>query len=56
MTFLPPGLVGGLVGRSAIAATFAATLELARSGSIELRQDAPFGPIWLRSPRSGDEA
>ena len=35
--------------RSALAATFAATLELARSGRIELRQDRAFGPIYLRS-------
>jgi len=37
------------VHRSAIAATFAATLELVRSGKLELRQDEPFGPIYLRS-------
>jgi len=35
--------------RSALASTFAATLELARSGRIELRQDRIFGPIYLRS-------
>lgn len=49
MSFLPPGLRGGLVERSAVAATFAATLELARAGKIQLRQDAVFGPIYLRS-------
>jgi segregation and condensation protein A len=49
MSFLPPGLRGGLVERSAVAATFAATLELARSGKIQLRQDTVFGPIYLRS-------
>jgi segregation and condensation protein A len=36
--------------RSALAATFAAALELARDGHFELRQDRAFGPIWLRSP------
>jgi segregation and condensation protein A len=36
--------------RSALAATFAAALELARDGFLELRQDRAFGPIWLRSP------
>jgi segregation and condensation protein A len=35
--------------RSALASTFAAALELARDGRIELRQDRAFGPIWLRS-------
>jgi segregation and condensation protein A len=49
-TFLPPGLRGGIVRRSAIAATFAASLELARAGKIQLRQDSAFGPIFLRSP------
>jgi segregation and condensation protein A len=50
MSFLPPGLRHGLVHRSAVAATFAATLELVRSGKLQLRQDAAFGPIYLRSP------
>jgi len=47
--FLPPELRGGVLRRSALASTFAATLELARSGRIELRQDRIFGPIYLRS-------
>ena len=50
MSFLPHITGGGLVWRSATAATFAASLELTRSGRIQLRQDAPFGPIYLRSP------
>ena len=41
---------GDQMRRSALAATFAAVLELARDGRIELRQDRAFGPIWLRSP------
>ena len=49
MSFLPPGLRGGIVGRSAVAATFAASLELVRAGKLQLRQDATFGPIYLRS-------
>jgi segregation and condensation protein A len=48
--FLPPELRGGVLRRSALASTFAATLELARSGRLELRQDRTFGPIYLRSP------
>jgi segregation and condensation protein A len=48
VAFLPAGL-HGLIERSAIAATFAATLELARTGKLELRQDRAFGPILLRS-------
>jgi segregation and condensation protein A len=48
--FLPTELRGAAFRRSALAATFAATLELTRAGHIELRQDRPFGPIYLRSP------
>jgi segregation and condensation protein A len=51
-SFLPEELRGEVFLRSALAATFAATLELARSGRIELRQDRVFGPIYLRSPAS----
>ncbi len=50
LSFLPPGLRGGLIGRSAVAATFAATLELARAGKLQLRQDSAFGPIYVRTP------
>lgn len=35
--------------RSATAATFAASLELAKQGRVELRQDALFAPISIRS-------
>jgi segregation and condensation protein A len=48
-SFLPEELRGEVFLRSALAATFAASLELARSGRIELRQDRAFGPIYLRS-------
>ncbi|MEZ5669708.1 MAG: ScpA family protein [Alphaproteobacteria bacterium] len=51
--FLPERLRGGLVGRSAVAATFAAGLELARSGRLELRQDRAFGPIFIRARDAG---
>ena len=34
--------------RSALAATFSATLELAKSGALHLRQDLAFGAIYLR--------
>ncbi len=49
MSFLPSGLRGGLIERSAVAATFAASLELVRAGKAQLRQDSTFGPIYLRS-------
>lgn len=46
--FLPDGLKQPLQRRAAVAATFAASLELARSGIINLRQDGLFGPIYMR--------
>ncbi len=48
MSFLPADWNEGLRGRSAVAATFAATLEVVRSGRAEIRQDGIFGPIYLR--------
>lgn len=54
-TFLPQGLRGrGIVQRSAVASTFAASLELAKSGRLELRQTGTFGPIYLRSRAPND--
>lgn len=47
--FLPEGAHEGLIQRSAIASTFAASLELAREGKIKLRQSGPFGPIYLKA-------
>ena len=49
-SFLPAG-GSVLMNRSALAAHFAATLELAKAGRIELRQDQPFSPIWVRKAR-----
>lgn len=36
--------------RSATASTFAAALELAKRGQVELRQAAPFAALYLRAP------
>jgi segregation and condensation protein A len=55
--FLPEGMETPLQRRAALAATFAATLELARDGKIELRQESVFGQIYLRrSTRREDPA
>jgi len=55
--FLPEGMETPLQRRAAMAATFAATLEMARNGNIELRQEGVFAPIYLRrSTRRADEA
>ncbi len=39
--------------RTAIASSFGATLEMAREGLVELRQDAPFAPIYMRRREPG---
>ncbi|HKP26180.1 MAG TPA: ScpA family protein [Dongiaceae bacterium] len=54
--FLPPGLQRGIQRRAAVAATFAASLELARTGRIELRQEQLFGPIFMRRGNGNDNA
>ncbi len=52
ISYLPPELAAdGLIYRSAVAATFAASLELARTGAVELRQTSSFGPIHVRRGR-----
>ena len=50
--FLPENLKGSLIMRSALASTFAATLELVRQGQVELRQDGAFDPIYIRARKS----
>jgi segregation and condensation protein A len=55
LSFLPPDWTEGLRGRSAVASTFAATLEVVRSGRAELRQDGTFGPIYLRPAQAKTE-
>ncbi|RED51034.1 segregation and condensation protein A [Aestuariispira insulae] len=52
--FLPEDLKNPLVIRSAMAAHFAASLELVREGLLEIRQNGMFEPIFLR-PSEGDE-
>jgi segregation and condensation protein A len=47
--FLPP--LSGQEHRAAIASTLLASLELARNGQLRLRQDSPFSPILVASPR-----
>lgn len=40
--------VPALEQRSAIASTFAATLELVKNGELDVRQDGTFAPIYIR--------
>ncbi len=51
-SFLPEELRGGLIWRSAVASTLAASLEMSKQGKLDLRQDGPFRPIYLRSGRA----
>jgi segregation and condensation protein A len=39
--------------RTAAASTFVAALELAKRGAVELRQSAPFAPLYLRARADG---
>lgn len=43
------------LGRTAIASSFGASLEMAREGLIDLRQAAPFAPIYMRRREAGAE-
>jgi segregation and condensation protein A len=47
-SFLPENLKGVLLTRSAVASTFAASLEMAKEGKVLIRQSANFGPILLQ--------
>ncbi len=55
--FLPGDTDDSLLMRSAIASTFAASLELTRQGKLQISQSGTFAPIYLRShqdePRDG---
>jgi segregation and condensation protein A len=55
-SLLPPVLGAGLSRRSAIASTFLASLELAKGGNVEIRQEEPFAPIHLRWFQREEEA
>lgn len=56
-SFLPEGLKDGLVFRSAIASTFAASLELAKEGRLSVRQTETYGSIQIKpGTRNNDPA
>ncbi|MEX0810356.1 MAG: ScpA family protein [Dongiaceae bacterium] len=54
--FLPPDVGYGVRRRSAVASTFAAALELVRSGHAQLRQERTFGPLYVRRAIPGRDA
>ena len=47
-SFIPEGIKNKLYGRSAVASTFTAGLELAKQGKLEIRQEGLFKPIYVR--------
>jgi segregation and condensation protein A len=53
--FLEQYLPASDLGRTALASSFGATLEMAREGLIELRQAEPFAPIYMRQRDAGAE-
>lgn len=51
--FIEQYLPKGEEERTAIASSFGATLEMAREGLLEIRQDEPFAPIYMRKREPG---
>ena len=47
-SFMPDGITDRLYGRSALASTFTAGLELAKQGKVEIKQDGLFRPVYVR--------
>ena len=47
-SFMPEGVKNKLFGRSALASTFTAGLELVKQGRLEIKQDGLFRPIYMR--------
>lgn len=48
-SFMPEGIKNRLFGRSALASTLTAGLEMAKQGKLEIKQDGLFRPIYLRT-------
>lgn len=46
--YLPSPEVGPEIGKTMLASSFGASLEMAREGLLEIRQDGPFSPIYMR--------
>ena len=52
-SFMPEGIKDRLYGRSALASTLTAGLELAKQGKLEIKQDGLFRPVYIRA-KAGD--
>jgi segregation and condensation protein A len=53
--YLEQILVATEDGKTVLASSFGATLEMAREGRIEIRQEGPFAPIYMRPCTPGAE-
>jgi segregation and condensation protein A len=53
--FLEQFLPSPELGRTALASSFGASLELVREGVMEIQQAGPFAPIYLRRKQTGAE-
>lgn len=54
-SFMPEDLVEVLTKRSSRASLFTATLEMAKEGHVEIRQDGLFKPIYIRQKDTNDD-
>jgi len=52
--YMPAGASGGELEKTIVASSFGASLEMAKEGLLEIKQDAPFAPIYMR--RRGSDA
>ena len=52
-SYLETGAIAQDDDKTALASSFGATLEMAREGMIELKQEAPFEPIYMRKCEDG---
>ncbi|MCB1783843.1 MAG: segregation/condensation protein A [Alphaproteobacteria bacterium] len=55
-SFMPEEIKDRLYGRSALASTFTAGLELVKQGRLEIRQDGLFRPVYMRMTDYQEEA
>lgn len=53
--YLEQMIVAAEDGRTVLASSFGATLEMACEGRVEIRQDGPFAPIYMRARQPGAE-
>lgn len=54
-SFMPDKIKDKLYARSAMASTFTASLEMVKQGSMEIKQDGAFRPIYVRGIRVDEQ-